>query len=342
MNKSILVTGCAGFIGFHLCSKLLKNGFVVVGLDNINDYYDIKLKDARLKYLRELSINNGNSFIFIKDNLENKENLENIFKQYNIEVVINLAAQAGVRYSLINPDIYITSNILGFNYLLECCKKFQIKNLIYASSSSVYGGNKKIPFKENDAVNHPVSLYAATKRSNELMAHSYSHLYDIPSTGLRLFTVYGPWGRPDMAPMLFANGIISRKKIRINNNGDMSRDFTFIDDVVEIIYRLIFKPATPSNSFDKNFPDPSLSWAPHRIFNIGNSKSVNLLDFINALEKEFGIESIKELAPMPQGDVKDTFANTDLIESWIGFKPNTSFYKGVKDFVKWYKWYYEI
>ena len=342
MQKVILVTGCAGFIGYHLCCKLLKNDFFVVGLDNINSYYDVKLKKQRIKNLEQLSINKNNSFVFIKENIENKENLENIFNQYKFEIVVNLAAQAGVRYSLINPDVYITSNILGFSCLLEYCKKFEVKNLIYASSSSVYGGNTKIPFNENDSVNHPVSLYAATKRTNELMAHTYSHLYGIPTTGLRLFTVYGPWGRPDMAPMLFANGIISKEKIRINNNGDMSRDFTFIDDVIEIIFRLLFKPATSFNNFDKNKPEASLSWAPHRIFNIGNSKSINLMDFIKALENELGVNSIKEFAPMPNGDVKDTFANTDAIESWVGFKPNTSIEYGVKKFINWYKSYYKI
>ena len=279
MKKKILVTGCAGFIGYHLCKKLINKNFYVVGIDDLNDYYDINLKLKRLNELNRIANLKDNQFIFVKEKLENKKSINELFKRYNLEVVINLAAQAGVTYSIHNPDSYISSNIVGFLNILEACRDYSIQNLIYASSSSVYGGNQKIPFSESDSTNHPISLYAATKRANELMAHTYSHLFNIPSTGLRFFTVYGPWGRPDMAPMLFANAIFRNKQITIYNSVNMQRDFTYIDDVVEAINKLILKPASSNLKFDRSNPDNSSSWAPHRVFNIGNSQPVNLLDF---------------------------------------------------------------
>ncbi|MDC3165174.1 NAD-dependent epimerase/dehydratase family protein, partial [Prochlorococcus sp. AH-716-F10] len=269
MNKPIFVTGAAGFIGFHISKKLISNQIKVIGFDNLNSYYDVNLKRSRLKEIEKLS-KNFKGWKFLKGDLIEKDLLLNYFEKYRPNIVIHLAAQAGVRHSLENPDAYIQSNIVGFNNILECCKKYPVEHFLYASSSSVYGGNQKIPFSEKDAVDHPVSLYAATKRSNELIAHSYSHLFRIPSTSMRFFTVYGPWGRPDMAPMIFTNSIIKKEPIMIFNKGNMSRDFTYIDDVTEVIYRLLKKPPLTSTTFDKNNPDKSISWAPHRILNIGN------------------------------------------------------------------------
>ena len=340
MVKTIIVTGSAGFIGFHLCKSLLESGIYVVGIDNLNDYYDIKLKEKRLKILNSSSLKNNN-WQFYKADLTDKEKLLEIFEEYNPETIINLAAQAGVRYSLENPDAYIQSNVVGFSNILESCKSLGVKNLIYASSSSVYGGNTKIPFSENDSVNHPVSLYAATKRSNELMAHTYSHLYRIPSTGLRFFTVYGPWGRPDMAPMIFADAILNNKPIEIFNYGNMSRSFTFIDDVIESIIALIKKPATSDKFFNSENPNSSTSWAPHRIFNIGNNKSLKLLDFIDCLEKELGLKAIKNFQSMQKGDVINTLSDNKNLEEWIGNYPKTSLNKGIKKFINWYKDYYK-
>ena len=293
MSNNILVTGSAGFIGFYLCKKLIEEGNSVIGIDNINDYYDPNLKERRLDILSQKSIENKN-WQFFKIDLINKDLLLEIFQEYKPQIVINLAAQAGVRYSLKNPSAYINSNIVGFFNILECCKISKVRSLFYASSSSVYGGNTKIPFSENDSVNHPVSIYAATKRSNELMAHSYSHLYGISCTGMRFFTVYGPWGRPDMAPMIFADAIIKKKTLKIFNYGKMSRSFTFIDDVIDILFRLIQKPAMPDEKFDTKKPNSSTSWCSHRIFNIGNDNAVGLLTFINMLEKELGLEGIKD------------------------------------------------
>ena len=337
MTKTILVTGSAGFIGFHLCKKLLELGNNVIGIDNVNDYYDINLKKKRLKILENLKSKNWE---FFKSDLIDKESTEKLFEKYSPEIVVNLAAQAGVRYSLKNPDAYIFSNIVGFSNILECCRKSKVEHLLYASSSSVYGGNTKVPFSENDSVNHPVSLYAATKKSNELMAHSYSHLFGISCTGLRFFTVYGPWGRPDMAPMIFANSIINNKPLSIFNYGKMSRSFTFIDDAILILTKLINKPALPDKLFDPNKPKSSSSWCPYRILNIGSDSSIELMEFINALEQEFGLEAKKDFMPMQKGDVINTLADNKLINEWIGHSPKTFLRKGVKIFVDWYKDYY--
>tara|TARA_B100000242_G_scaffold209373_1_gene152106 strand:- start:611 stop:1630 length:1020 start_codon:yes stop_codon:yes gene_type:complete len=338
--NNILVTGAAGFIGFHVIQNFLKKGYKVVGIDNLNNYYDVNLKNKRLEILLENSSLNSNNWSFIKADLVNKDHLFEIFDQFKPNIVVNLAAQAGVRYSLENPSAYINSNIVGFSNLLECCKSFKVMNLLYASSSSVYGGNSKIPFSEDDPVDHPVSIYAATKRANELMAHTYSHLYNISATGLRFFTVYGPWGRPDMAPMIFADAIINQKPIKIFNYGKMSRSFTYIDDVVEIIDRLIRQPSIPSKNFNKYAPNPSTSWSPHRVFNIGTQKSVSLMKFVECLEKELGKEAHKEFEEMQQGDVRDTLADNSKIISWIGDFEETSLSSGIKIFVKWYKSFY--
>jgi len=339
MNKSILVTGSAGFIGFFLCKKLIEDGYKVIGIDNINDYYDTTLKNRRLEILSQKSLKNRN-WQFYKTDLINQDLLLEIFKENKPNTVINLAAQAGVRYSLENPSSYINSNIVGFYNILECCKISQVRNLFYASSSSVYGGNTKIPFSENDSVNHPISLYAATKRSNELMAHSYSHLYGISCTGIRFFTVYGPWGRPDMAPMIFADAIINKKNLKIFNYGKMSRSFTYIDDVIQILIKLIQKPAVPDESFDSRKPNSASSWCSSRIFNIGNENGVGLLTFINTLEKELGLEAVKDFDSLQKGDVINTLSVNSTINKWIGEYPKTSLNEGVKMFVNWYKSYY--
>ena len=334
-----LVTGAAGFIGFHLTKRLIQEGERVIGIDNINDYYDPSLKTARLEFLKSLK---KDSFSFEKVNLEEKRLISKIFANYKPDNVVNLAAQAGVRYSLENPDAYVNSNLVGFLNILEACRNHNIKHLVYASSSSVYGGNTKMPFSELDNVDHPVSLYAASKKANELMAHSYSHLFDLPSTGLRFFTVYGPWGRPDMALFLFTKSIIEGKPIKIFNNGEMIRDFTYIDDIVESIYRVIRKPPQKNQSFDKNNPNASISWAPYKIFNIGNSNPTPLMIFIKALEKYLGKEAKKTFLPLQAGDVPATFADTQLLEDWINFKPSTSVEEGISKFVEWYKAFYKV
>ena len=340
MNKTILVTGSAGFIGFHLCRRLLEKGINVIGIDNLNDYYDINLKEKRLEILNEVELKN-NKWKFFKTDLTNKESILKIFEYYSPKIVVNLAAQAGVRYSLENPSAYINSNIVGFSNILEACKKTEVKNLLYASSSSVYGGNTKIPFSENDSVNHPVSLYAATKRSNELMAHSYSHLYGLSRTGLRFFTVYGPWGRPDMAPMIFANAIINKKPLKIFNHGNMSRSFTFIDDVIEILMKFLDKPAIPDKLFNTINPNSSTSWSAHRIFNIGDNKSIKITQFINFLERELGLKAIKEFKNMQKGDVVNTLSDNRILERWIGTYPKTPLDIGIKKFINWYVEYYK-
>ena len=340
MSKYILVTGSAGFIGFHLCQKLIEDGYEVIGIDNINDYYDIKLKKRRLEILSQKSLKNKN-WEFFKIDLINKDLLLKIFKEYKPQTVIHLAAQAGVRYSLENPEAYINSNIHGFFNILECCKLSKVQSLLYASSSSVYGGNTKVPYSENDSVNHPISLYAATKRSNELMAHSYSHLYGISCTGMRFFTIYGPWGRPDMAPMLFADAIMNKKTLKIFNYGDMTRSFTFIEDVVNILIRLIQKPATKDKSFNSKKPNSSSSWCPNRILNIGNNNAVNLLTFINMLEKELGLEAKKEFESLQKGDVVNTLSDNIILNEWIGSYPKTPLNEGIKIFINWYKNYYK-
>ena len=337
----VLITGAAGFIGAALSHRLLCEGEVVVGVDNLNAYYDPQLKKARIKNILNSKSYNKDNWIFYDTSLEDNESLSNIFKSNKPRVVINLAAQAGVRYSLENPYAYIQSNLVGFSNILELCREYLVSNLIYASSSSVYGGNKNLPFKEIQPVNHPVSLYAATKKSNELMAHTYSHLYRIPSTGLRFFTVYGPWGRPDMAPMIFAEAMLSKKPISVYNFGNMERDFTYIDDVIEGVFRCCYKPASVNKTFNPKDSDQSSSFAPYRIFNIGNSNPIGILNFIEILEKSLGVKAIKKFQPIQPGDVESTAANTDLLEDWIGFKPSTSIETGIEKFAKWYKDYYD-
>ncbi len=336
--KKILLTGAAGFIGSALAKKLLKNGETVIGIDNLNSYYDINLKKARL---RQVEKEKQGNWIFYKADLHDKIHLQAIFESNSPQIIINMAAQAGVRYSLENPYTYIESNVLGFTNLLELAKTFEVENFIYASSSSVYGGNKNLPYSENQSVDHPVSLYAATKKANEVIAHSYSHLYKLPVTGLRLFTVYGPWGRPDMAPMIFARSILENKPIKIYNYGEMKRDFTYIDDVVESIFRCCYKKANSDNNFDRKLPNPSTSFAPFKIFNVGNSNPTNLKTFVEILESKLGKKAIKEYLPMQPGDVKETAANTRNLESWIGFREFTNIEHGLEIFAKWFKSFYE-
>jgi UDP-glucuronate 4-epimerase len=325
MVSRIFVTGCAGFIGFHLSKRLLDEGVQVLGIDNMNDYYDTSLKYDRLSILTKYR-----NFCFIKGSIENLELLESLFDQYKIDIVVNLAAQAGVRYSLENPHSYIQSNLVGFANILDCCKKHQIKHLIYASSSSVYGDNKKIPFSVADRVDHPISLYAATKKANELMAYTYSHLYNLPTTGLRFFTVYGPWGRPDMAAFRFSNAIINQQPIEVYNHGNMKRDFTYIDDVIESIFRLI----------KKSPPAESLSF--YKIYNIGNHQPVQLNYFIEVLEEQFGKKAVMKLLPLQPGDVLETYADVVELVNDIDFKPKTPIEEGIGKFVQWFKKYYKI
>ena len=342
MGRKILITGAAGFIGFHLCKKLLQENEEIIGLDNMNSYYDLNLKKGRLKELYKYNNEKKKSLYFIEGDLINKEIIKRIFREYEPKLIIHLAAQAGVRYSITNPEAYLKSNLEGFLNIIEVCRNKDIENFIYASSSSVYGGNKRTPFNELDSVDHPVSFYAATKRSNELIAHTYSHLYNIPTTGLRFFTVYGPWGRPDMAPMIFTKAIFEKKPIEIFNNGNMMRDFTYIDDVINAIIRLIHKPAIIDEEFDKLNPNPSTSWAPYRIFNIGNQESIPLMNFIEILENEIGIKAIKNFKEFQKGDVQSTFASIKLLEKWTGFKPYTPINIGIRKFIDWYKTYYHL
>ena len=337
-KRKILVTGAAGFIGSAVSQKLLNNGDNVIGIDNLNTYYDLSLKKDRLKEINKNPF--STNWIFYECSIEEYETISKIIEENKPSIIINLAAQAGVRYSIENPNSYINSNIVGFSNILELARNFRIEHLIYASSSSVYGGNKKLPFREIDPVNHPISLYAATKKTNELMANAYSHLFSIPATGLRFFTVYGPWGRPDMAPMIFAKSIFESKPLKIFNYGLMKRDFTYIEDIVEAIYKCTFKPSTINQKFDPLNPDPSTSFAPHRIFNLGNNKSIKLLYFVELLEKNIGKEAIKDFQPMQPGDVEETYADNDKLEDWIDFKPSISIEEGVDKFVKWYKSYY--
>ena len=337
MKKTILITGVAGFIGFSLCKKLTKEDFNIIGIDNLNSYYDVNLKEARL---RELNKTNK-SFKFFKIDIEDTKNINEIFQKYKPNVVYNLAAQAGVRYSIENPIEFINTNIKGFLNILEASRIHRIDHLIYASSSSVYGGNIQLPYSENNVVDHPVSIYAATKKSNELMAHTYSHLYSIPCTGLRFFTVYGPWGRPDMSYFLFTKSILSGEKIKIFNNGNMSRDFTYIDDICESLRRLMNKIPYGEKDFDKKNPAIHSSWAPHKIFNIGNSKTISLMEFIETIEEELGQKSLKNFMPMQPGDVKATLADTSLLENWIDYKPSTTLKDGMKKFINWYKSFYK-
>ncbi|AOW19495.1 NAD-dependent epimerase [Urechidicola croceus] len=341
--KKVLVTGAAGFIGFHLSKKLVQEGFEVIGIDNINDYYDPNLKLARLK---ELNINtsviedneeNYGDITFVKLDLKDLDELKSLFELHKFDYVVNLAAQAGVRYSLINPHSYVDNNITGFLNLLECCRAFPIEHLVFASSSSVYGLSEEIPFHEDNSTDHPLAMYAASKKANEMMAHSYAHLYDIPSTGLRFFTVYGPWGRPDMALYLFTDAMFKDEEFYIFNNGEMSRDFTYIDDIVESIKRLIPKPPKRGNpEFDIKHPKPSKSTAPYQIFNIGNNSPVALMDFVDILEKVLGKEGKKVFKPMQPGDVTSTYANVESLFEYIDFKPSTKLEDGVKAFVDFY------
>jgi UDP-glucuronate 4-epimerase len=335
----ILVTGAAGFIGFHLCIKLLENDKFskVIGIDNINNYYSVQLKKDRLSILK-----NYDNFQFYKVSLENREEILSIFKKHNFHTVVNLAAQAGVRYSLENPFSYVQSNIDGFLNILEGCRHNNISHLVFASSSSVYGANRKMPFSVHHNVDHPVSLYAATKKANELMAHTYAHLYNLPCTGLRFFTVYGPWGRPDMALFKFTKNIIEDKPIEVYNFGKMKRDFTYIDDIVEGVYRVINKIPSPNINWDPLSPDPSTSSAPYKIYNIGNNKPVKLMDFISVIEKSIGKKAKIDFKEMQMGDVPETYADVDDLINDVGFKPDTPIEKGVANFIKWYKEYYKI
>ncbi|WP_272666345.1 NAD-dependent epimerase/dehydratase family protein [Providencia sp. PROV174] len=333
-KKKYLVTGAAGFIGSALIKELIRNGHSVIGIDNLNNYYSVDLKRSRLQ-----NIANEN-FVFFSTDICKKNELNTIFLNNDIDYVIHLAAQAGVRYSIENPEAYINANLVGFFNILDCCKTNKIKHLVYASSSSVYGLNNKIPFATSDSVNHPVSLYAATKKSNELMAHSYSHLYDLPTTGLRFFTVYGPWGRPDMAPFIFTKKILERKPIDINNQGDMWRDFTYIDDIVEGIIRISNKIPQGDNNWSVENGNPALSSAPYAIYNIGHGSPINLLKFINEIEKNLGIIAIKNFRCMQPGDVYQTFADVSDLFDTIGYKPSISITEGVPMFINWYKEFY--
>jgi len=333
----ILVTGAAGFIGFHLSQRLLARGDEVVGLDNLNDYYDVKLKLGRLEQLRERE-----NFRFVKLGLEEREPLLELFQRERFDAVVNLAAQAGVRYSLVNPYAYIDSNVSGFMNILEGCRHSKVKHLVYASSSSVYGANTAMPFSVHHNVDHPVSLYAATKKANELMAHTYSSLYGIPTTGLRFFTVYGPWGRPDMALFLFTKAILEGSPIDVFNYGKMRRDFTYVDDIVEGVVRVIDRVPRGNPGWSGDSPDPGTSFAPYRLYNIGNNSPVELLRFIEVLEKALGLEAIKRLLPIQPGDVPATFADVDDLQADVGFKPETSIEDGVGRFVRWYRGYYRV
>jgi len=326
---TILITGSSGFIGFHLSQRLLSDGYSVIGIDNMNDYYDVSLKQARLEILKQ-----HHNFQFFLLDLVDRTSIMNLFKENKITTVVNLAAQAGVRYSLENPHAYVDSNLVGFVNILEACRHHNIQHLVYASSSSVYGANKKIPFSTQDNVDNPVSLYAATKKANELMAHTYSHLYNIPTTGLRFFTVYGTYGRPDMAYFIFTKNILGGKKIKVFNYGDMQRDFTYIDDIIEGVVRVMKQIPTPQT-------DNPNSKAPYRLYNIGNNKPVKLIDFIATIEKSLGVTAEKEFLPIQPGDVPITYADVDDLYKSVGFKPSTPIEKGIDKFVKWYREFYK-
>ncbi|VAW65778.1 dTDP-glucose 4,6-dehydratase [hydrothermal vent metagenome] len=331
----ILVTGAAGFIGMHLSKRLLQRGDEVIGIDNLNDYYEVQLKHDRLKQLDEFE-----QFTFIEMDLADRDAMAALFKAQQFNRVMNLAAQAGVRYSLKNPMAYVDSNLLGFANILEGCRHNNVEHLVYASSSSVYGSNTDMPFSVHDNVDHPVSLYAATKKSAELMAHTYSHLYDLPTTGLRFFTVYGPWGRPDMSPSLFAGAILRDEPINVFNQGKMQRDFTYIDDIVEGVVRVIDKVAEPNTKYDKSSPDPATSYAPYRVYNIGNNEPVQLMEFIECIENAVGKKAEKNMMGMQDGDVVATYADIDALVEAVGFKPATPLKEGINKFVNWYKDYH--
>ncbi len=350
--KHVLVTGTAGFIGFHLARRLISLGYRVTGLDSINDYYDVNLKFDRLaesgiardqiSYNQLVRSSLHDTYSFIQMQLEDRDALSRLFEEQQFQVVVNLAAQAGVRYSLTHPHVYVDSNITGFLNILESCRHHPVENLIYASSSSVYGLNKKMPFSVTSNVDHPVSLYAASKKSNELMAHTYSHLFGIPTIGLRFFTVYGPWGRPDMALFLFTKAILEGRPIQVFNRGHMERDFTYVDDIIGGIQEMIEQPPAPARGWDPSSPDPSASSAPYRIHNIGNSSPVKLTAFIEALEKELGKKADKELMPIQPGDVEKTWADVTSLKEAYGYNPGTPVETGIRRFVEWYRGYYEV
>jgi len=333
----ILVTGAAGFIGMHLSKKLLERGDEVVGIDNLNNYYEVQLKHDRLKQLEKYD-----RFTFVKMDMADRDVMQALFEEQRFDSVMNLAAQAGVRYSLENPHAYVDSNLVGFVNILEGCRHTKVKHLVYASSSSVYGANTNMPFSVHDNVDHPVSLYAATKKSAELMAHTYSHLYSLPTTGLRFFTVYGPWGRPDMSPSLFAGAILRDETINVFNEGKMQRDFTYIDDIVEGVVRVIDKVAEPEPAFDTSSSDPSCSYAPYRVYNIGNNEPVELMTFIETIEDAIGKKAEKNMMGMQDGDVVATYANIDELTSAVGFRPATRLSKGIPEFIKWYRDYHKL
>jgi len=333
----LLVTGSAGFIGSALAIRLLDRGDEVIGIDNHNDYYDPALKEARLS-----RHDNHPNYFHIRMDIGNKKEVESLFKKHQFDVVVNLAAQAGVRYSIENPMSYINTNIVGFTHILEGCRHNNVSHLVYASSSSVYGSNTKMPFSIHDNIDHPLSLYAASKKANELMAHTYSHLYDLPTTGLRFFTVYGPWGRPDMALFKFTKAMLAGEKIQVFNYGKHRRDFTYIDDIVEGVIRVLDKPAIPNPRWNGDTPDPGSSKSPWRVYNIGNNSPVELLDYISAIEETLGLKAVKELMPLQLGDVPDTFADVDDLEREFNYKPSMQVKEGVKNFIKWYKAYYNL
>lgn len=336
-NTTLLITGAAGFIGFHISKKLLDSAYKIIGIDNLNDYYDSRLKEDRLRVLKK-----HKNFVFHEVDIKNNSQVDFIFKNYQPTYVINLAAQAGVRYSIENPHAYVDSNLIGFMNILEACRNYPVEHLLYASSSSVYGGNKVAPFSTNHNVDHPVSLYAATKKSNELMAHTYSHLYGIPTTGLRFFTVYGPYGRPDMAYFSFTKDILAGNPIKVFNHGKMERDFTYIDDIVEGIVKLIEKAPVANKDWDESKDELSSSFAPYKIYNIGNNNPVPLMRFINALESALGKEAEKVYMDMQPGDVLRTYADVSDLERDINFKPSTSIEEGLQKFVDWYLEYYQV
>ncbi len=331
----VLLTGCAGFIGMHAAQRLLARGDEVIGIDNFNAYYDVNLKRSRADLLTQQP-----NFRLIEADLVNVAQIEAALGDWRPDAILHLAAQPGVRYSIDHPHVYAQANLVGFLNILERARHWQVKHLTYASSSSVYGGNQKLPFKESDPVDHPVSLYAATKRANELMAHTYSHLYNLPTTGLRFFTVYGPWGRPDMAPFKFVASILKGHPIDIYNHGQQMRDFTYVDDIVESTLRALDRPAVPQAIADNQEPPGHQSWAPYRVFNIGNSDPVQLMDFVQTIERALGIEAQKVMKPAQPGDVTATFADTSELQSWVGFTPSTPLQTGVEKFVQWYKSYY--
>ncbi|MDD5100685.1 MAG: NAD-dependent epimerase [Syntrophales bacterium] len=333
--RKILVTGAAGFIGFHLSRRLLADGDAVVGLDNLNAYYDVSLKQARLKLLEE-----SENFRFFHADLADREALKTLFAENGFEIVVNLAAQAGVRYSIENPNAYMDSNLLGFLNILEGCRHQRVKHLVFASSSSVYGANTRMPFSVHDNVDHPLSLYAATKKANELMAHAYASLYRIPCTGLRFFTVYGPWGRPDMALFLFTRAILENRPIDVFNEGRMKRDFTYIDDIVEGVFRVLARIPEPNAAWRGDSPDPSSSFAPYRLYNIGNNRPVDLMEYIEVLEEQLGRKAVRNLLPMQAGDVPATCADVDDLTAAVGFRPATPITEGIRRFVAWYREYY--